>query len=712
MEDINKPLKKPVENFVSFADLWRLCKMSWRWFGLSLFVCLLLAFYYLSVTPKLYKRQAAIMVRQETLGKSVQNQVAPPQGGDFNQLGLIQPNTNVNNVLRHLTSLDVMVEVAKRLKLCNKSNALQVAEDIRNSVKVTQNDDKSTIINLEYIATSTQRATDVLNTLVEVYNEKWEHDKNLVARNSLRFIDARLKLLENDLNIVDDSISSYKSRHLITDLAAVSDVYLKQQSESDAQILRVNNRRETAVYIRDFLKKHAADHQLLPVNSGIEMPELEAQIQQYNTQVMSLNNHLAYSSDQNPIIINQQKQLNSLRSSILHSINSHIEALDIQLKSLEGANDEAEGKISSNPKQAKLLETIQRQQKVKESLYLYLLQKREETELGMTYNANITQIIDMPHGKDTPSSPSKSKILMMAILGGLCLPAIVIFLSEVSDTRIRDRYDIEKRVSIPLIGDVPLYGDKRSIKDKWLRRFPLRKERLVVSQGKQDYVNEAFRMIRSSLEFMTDGENKKNNSFIITSVYPGSGKTFISVNVVVSLALKGKKVLLVDGDLRRSETSRMWNNPKKGLSNYLNDSVHDWHTLLVEDERYTCLHILPVGITPPNPTELLSNKQFDDFIKQAKAEYDYVFVDCPPTENMADTDIMEKSVDRTLYVVRAGLFERKRLAELEMFYKERRFKHMSLILNGTSIANYFGYRYGYYHYGYHYENYYKKAYGY
>ena len=707
MEDTNKPLKKPVENFVSFADLWRLCKMSWRWFCLSLFVCLLLAFYYLSVTPKLYKREAAIMVRQETLGKSVQNQVTPPNGGDFNQLGLVQPNTNVNNVLRHITSLDVMAEVAKRLKLCDNNNALRVAEDIRNGVKVSQTDDKSTIINLEYTSTSTQQATDVLNTLVEVYNEKWEHDKNLVARNSLRFIDARLRLLEEDLNTVDDSISSYKSRHLITDLSAVSDVYLKQQSEADAQILRVNNQRETAIFIRDFIRSHTNDHQLLPVNSGIDIPELEAQIQQYNTKVLSYNSHLSYTSDQNPLIISQKKELDNLRSSILHGINNQVNSLDIQLKSLQDANGVAEGKISSNPKQAKLLETIQRQQKVKESLYLYLLQKREETELGMTYNVNITQIIDMPHGKDTPASPSKSKVLLMAIMGGLFLPAIIIFLKEVSNTRIRDRYDIEHRVTIPLIGDVPLYETKRSILDKWLHRFPEKKDRLVVSPGKQDFVNEAFRMIRSNIEFMTDGENCNKKSFIITSAYPGSGKTFISINIAASMALKGKRVLLIDGDLRRSETSRIWNNPKKGLSNYLNDSINDWSSLIINDTRYSNLDIMPVGVTPPNPTELLSNNRFSRLIEEVKKEYDFIFVDCPPVENMADTDIIEKSIDRTIYVVRAGLFERKRLPELEASYKEGRYKHMSLVLNGTSFTNYFGYRYGYYHYGYRYSHPYK-----
>ena len=230
-----------------------------------------------------------------------------------------------------------------------------------------------------------------------------------------------------------------------------------------------------------------------------------------------------------------------------------------------------------------------------------------------------------------------------------------------------------------------------------------RPKSVVVKEGSRDIINEAFRVLRTNLEFMT-GSDKNRNVIILTSFNPGSGKSFLTMNIAVSLAIKDKRVLVIDGDLRHGSTSAYVNSPKLGLSDYLGGRVSQLSAIIVNDTKYKNLDILPVGTIPPNPTELLFNERLKQVTDSVRTQYDYVFIDCPPIELVADTQIIEKLADRTIFVVRAGLLERSMLAELETLYDEQKLKNMALILNGTeSNTNKYGYRYGYrygYHYGY------------
>ncbi|MFR6405124.1 MAG: CpsD/CapB family tyrosine-protein kinase, partial [Bacteroides ovatus] len=223
---------------------------------------------------------------------------------------------------------------------------------------------------------------------------------------------------------------------------------------------------------------------------------------------------------------------------------------------------------------------------------------------------------------------------------------------------------------------------------------------IVVEEGNRNIINEAFRVLRSNVDFMT-GKESKQKVFVVTSFNPGSGKSFFSVNIAMSFAIKGKKVLVIDGDLRHGSTSAYVGSPKKGLSDYLGNRVANWNEALVTDKKHANLHVLPVGTIPPNPTELLEDGKFATLMQILRNEYDYIFVDCPPIDIVADTQIIEQYADRTLFVVRAGLLDRSLLSELESIYLEKRFKNLSVILNGTeSTGGRYSYRYGY-SYGYH-----------
>lgn len=286
---------------------------------------------------------------------------------------------------------------------------------------------------------------------------------------------------------------------------------------------------------------------------------------------------------------------------------------------------------------------------------------------------------------------------MVAFALGLLIPVVIIFIRENLNTRVRGRKDLEG-ISIPFIGEIPLYLRTK----KGILRKPLPQVKaVVVKEGSRDIINEAFRVLRTNLEFMTDNESH-SNVIVVTSFNPGSGKSFLTMNMAVSLAIKNKKVLVIDGDMRHASTSSYVDSPQKGLSDYLNGRIEKISDIVISDKRHESLHVLPVGVIPPNPTELLFSKRLKLLIDSVRAQYDYVLIDCPPIELVADTQIIEKLADRTIFVVRAGLLERSMLAELENIYNEKKYKNMSLILNGTEgSGGHYGYRYGY-HYGYHY----------
>lgn len=703
MENKNTAVRKSSDDFITLPDLWHICLSHWRWFVVSLIVFLGLATYYLAVTPNLYTREASVLVKQDNAGKSAGKQNS---SDDFDDLGLVAQNTNVANVQRELSSLDVLTVVARRvLHARTDQEAIEKAKEIKHNLTADIEDDKSTIVNLKYVSSSPQEAERVLYAIVQVYNEKWLENKNQMTASTSQFIEARLRLLENDLGHVDDSISRYKMRNKITDLERVSDIYLQQQSQSESEILRVTNQRSMTKYLLDILRSKANRHQLLPTNSGINNQMAEAQIVHYNSLLLQLRSNMVGTSTQNPLIAQQEAELDEIRKNILSTLESQVKSLDIQLQALQGYNNEANSKISSNPKQAKHLVSVEREQKVKESLYLYLLQKKEENEISMTYSAVSTKMLDLPNGSDLPTSPNKALTLMAAIVFGLLVPIIILFVKECFDNTVRDRFDIEHNTSLSLIGNVPLYQEGE--KHGWLSRVRGKAVgnhvSFVVSEGQQNFINEAFRLIRTNMEFMTSRQGEKN-VYIVTSNYAGSGKTFVSMNLALTLAIAGKRVLLIDGDLRHASASRLLHCPKVGIADFLGEKETDVKSLIFHTEVNPNLDVLPVGTVPPNPTELLAGEQLPLLFDQLRSLYDFILVDCPPTETLADADIIERCADRTLFVVRAGLFERSRLSDLEADALNGKYKHLSLILNATKAGGRYGYHYGYkygYKYGYH-----------
>lgn len=778
----NTPKSGQTDDFMRIQDLFTLCLAQWRWFVLSLAVCLAVAVYYVLSTPPVYTRTASLLIKEDSKGQSLSSDVS----SSFAELGLVQSNTNVNNEMVSLQSPSVMYDVVRRLHLdveyrvdgslyrpviYGRSCPVQVSfpdltdtesatltleltrdsgvrltdfthngeslptdapvtgqfndtlrtplgkvlvvpsssfsgsfsgpvyvtrSDIASTAaayaagfSVTLNNDKATILDLTFRDVSTQRAEDVLNTIIAVYNENWVKDKNQIAVSTSMFINERLAVIESELGNVDDNISSFKSEHLLPDVQAASQLYMTESSQTKSQILALNTQLSMARYIRTYLTGTSGRNQLLPANSGLESANIENLIAEYNAALLQRNNLVANSSEQNPLVVDMDQSLRSMRGVIVSSVDNLIKTLNTQLQSLQKSERLTTERLAANPTQAKYLLSVERQQKVKEALYLFLLQKREENELSQAFTAYNTRIITPPTGSMIPTAPLKKNILLVAFAIGLLLPAVVVFLRETLNSKVRGRKDLEA-LSLPLAGEIPQVGKKGK------KEVPLG---VCVQPGHRDVINEAFRVLRTNVDFMMH-KNMQENVLLLTSFNPGSGKSFLTLNLAASLALKGKKVLVIDGDLRKASVSTYVGSPKTGLANYLAGEVSEVSALIQASPNFPTLSVLPVGILPPNPTELLEDERFAALIAGLRTRYDYIFIDCPPIDIVADTQILARQADRTLFVVRAGLLERAMLADLETMYADKRFKNMAIILNGTANGSgRYGYKYGY-HYGY------------
>lgn len=588
------------------------------------------------------------------------------------------------------------------INLMVKKRPLTVARDSYNSrLSVSMSNEKSTVLELAISDQSIQRADEILNTLINVYNENWIRDRNQIAVSTSNFINDRLGVIEGELGNVDSDISSYKSATLTPDVTAAASMYMGQNQQTQAQILDVNNQLSMARYIRSYLASSDNKDQLLPANSGLNSSSVMTLIGEYNEKILQRNSLVAKSSEENPIVRQLDEQLNRQRQAIVRTIDNEIIALNTQLKSLRGSEAATVSKLASNPNVAKNLLSVERQQKVKESLYLFLLQKREENELSQAFTAYNTRIVNKPGAAGVPPTPNHRKILAIAFLIGLAIPFGCTFARETLNTKVRGRKDVEN-LSIPFLGEIPLYGSNRK-KIKFGREKEV--HAIVVEAGKRDVINEAFRVLRTNFEFMR-GHKGEADVVAITSFNPGSGKSFTTMNLAVALALKKQRVLVIDGDMRHGSTSAYVGSPEKGISDVLIGNTLNVCETIVADNDIPNFHILPVGTIPPNPTELLETNYFPDLISGLRKQYDYILIDCPPIEVVADAQIIDKQVDRTVFVLRAGLFERSMLSQLDKLYDEKKFKNMAIILNGTKSNNgrygsyYYGYGYGYgYNYG-------------
>ena len=523
-----------------------------------------------------------------------------------------------------------------------------VAMDYLSRVNIAPASKQASLIKLTIDDINIARAEDFLNTLIEVYNQDAIKDKNQIAQNTSQFIDERLVIISQELGAVDKNIETYKKENKLTDIMLETGMVLETDKKYEAEYVELQNQLNVANFIRDYLGDKSKFGDLIPSNTGVADAGIELQIAGYNEQLLKLDKLSTGTSARNPILVDLNKSMISMRRSIVRSIDNLVSSLKMREESLEKQAKMMNTRIKAVPTQEKYVLTVVRQQKIKEELYLFLLNKREENAISLAITESNARIVDPAYGSDAPIAPKKAMILLAAMLLGVMIPAGVLYIQNLLDTKVNSRKDLEELTSIPYLGDIPAYERGKGA-DK--------KQDLVVTESGRDSVTEAFRILRSNMSFMVSKEMKV---VMLTSALPGSGKSFVSLNLAVSLAMSDKKVLLVDADIRKGTASKRYNDLSVGernhigLTNYLSGQVNSSSDILILGDIHPMLDVITAGPVPPNPAELLMTDRLDTLFEELRGKYDYIIVDNVPATMVADAMIVNRIADMTIYVVRQG----------------------------------------------------------
>ena len=565
----------------------------------------------------------------------------------------------------------------------SKNRVKNVAQIYRNALQISLAYEMATIMNLTFQDESIARAEDFINTLIAVYNEDVVNDKNQVVVNTSKFINERLMIIEKELGVVDSNIASYKSENQLTDLSSEIEIYLEEGSLYNREGLRLENQLSLAKYISQYIKDSQNNFNSIPANIGIIDVNIENAIDGYNTLLLKRARLILNSSENSPVIMDINNSLNSMKQNIVATIDNYILSIDLKMKSIKQQEFQANQRISSMPNQQKNIVAVGREQKIKEELYLYLLGKREENAVTQVMTISNARIVDLATGSDSSVAPDKTKILVIALMASIAIPLLILLLAYALNTKIRSLKDLDGLTAIPILGEIP----ERKKSD--------RRELLVHESGNES-ISEAFRIIRTNIDFMQIVQKSKQ-VILFTSSTPSVGKTFISSNLSISFAMTGKKVLLIDLDIRKGRHLKPYSRDKhEGVTNYLAGKVDNVDAIIHKADFDNRLDIIYSGPIPPNPAELLLNENLERLIAELKTRYDYILIDNVPAGIVADSFIVNRVVDMTIYIVRAGDTNRNQLSEIEKYYTQKRFNNMSLILNATELdqINY-GYGYGY-----------------
>ena len=515
---------------------------------------------------------------------------------------------------------------------------LAVAKSYRQALAIEPTSKTTSVATISISNTNKKRGEDFINKLVEIYNRDANDDKNEVAQNTARFIDERIAIINQELGTTEQELESFKRESGLTDLSSDAKLAIAEKSGYEKLCVENGTQLNLIKYLSDYLNKPENANTTLPVNVGLDDEALTSLISQYNALILERNRLRRASSDSNPVVRRLDSNIDDMHASLLTTINSVYKGLLITKADLDRQAGKYAGQISNAPAQERRFVSIQRQQEIKAGLYLMLLQKREENNIALAATANNAKIIDDALADDVPISPNKKIIYLAALVLGFGIPVAIIYILSLLSYRIEGHSDVERLTRVPVIGDVPLNDSDE-------------KYAIAVRENDNDIMAETFRSLRTNLLFMLGDPDKK--VILVTSTTSGEGKTFIASNLAVSLALLGKKVVIVGLDIRKPGLNKVFHisHKERGITQYLvAPQSTDLRSMIQSSDLSANLNILPGGTIPPNPTELLARKSLDDAIELLKKDYDYVVLDTAPIGMVTDTQLIARVADISVYV--------------------------------------------------------------
>jgi len=568
-------------------------------------------------------------------------------------------------------------------------DAPRVVSTFQSAIQVSPIDRNASVLELSLNYPVRQKAEDILNELVFQYNRDAIEDRNMVTMNTARFIDERLSILFEELDSVETDKVEFKEEYRLTDIGVEANLTLNSAADFQKQQLNVGVQLELLELIAEQIKSQE-EIALLPTNLGVSGEGLIGLVTSYNNLVLERNYRLRSATPNNPTVRSLTNQIEEVRQNVIASLQNLKTSLQTTLRDLQAQEARLGNRLYQVPSLEKEYRGIERQQNIKEALYLFLLQKREETAISMAVTAPKAKVVDAAYSSFGPIAPKRNIIYLAALLLGLLVPFLIIYLGQLLYNKIRNRKELEKEShGLSIVGEVP----KVSSKDSEL-----------IGKNDRSILAESFRILRTNIEYLFINKEVGSGAktVFVTSTVKGEGKTFVAVNLALTLATTNKKVLAIGGDIRNPQFHRFITGAKrkKGFTDFLVNDKLDLATLIEPSGLHPNLDMLYSGSIPPNPAELLMSPKVAELFDTLRTQYDYIIVDTAPSMLVTDTFLINKYADTTLYVVRADYTE-KRLLEFPVdAVKTQKLNNIALILNNIKMTNFGYYGSKYYGYGY------------
>jgi capsular exopolysaccharide synthesis family protein len=595
------------------------------------------------------------------------------EGEDFEATGLSLP-------------LDVMTPVG-RIKLIYQSDSPYegrmisitvvpperlVQQLVQGGISTELNKNADNII-IHYQSGNPAKAKEVLNTLIRLYNQQSVDQTNQTAGNTSVFIGERISILDRELNQAELAIEQFKQKNQINDFPENTRLYVYEQADYYNKMVDIDIQLQKADEIRKYITPDNLNSVLIPASdAGVTQI-----IQDYN-KLLLLRNQLANTTNEsNPVLHKMNRQLAATKQTLEEHLQYTRKTLQMQWNTYLSQNSIFKGKLNELPGQERVYNDIKRQQKVKEDIYLFLLKKMEETALTMASVSNQARVLNVPMW-ESKVSPRIPFTLCIFFLSGLLLPLSLINLKRISNHKITGRKDVEMLTTIPVIAELAHQDTDETIIDT-----------------DSSTHSELLRLLRNKVQMLVRNTGEK--TILVSSTQPGEGKTFVSINLAVSFSLTGKKVLLMGLDLRKPMLAKHFGILKKeGISSWLSGSISDYQSLIHPVKAYPNLNILPGGIVPPNPNELIAGERFDELIELLKTQYEYILIDSAPVGAVSDSLLISRVADMTLYVTRANYSDKRNLAYLNRIQRDQTLKKLYIVINDIQPEHSpYGYTYGY-----------------
>ena len=552
------------------------------------------------------------------------------------------------------------------------------AEDLAKVVSCSQASKRSNVVELSIATPNVDYGKAVLNEVIEQYNLRGLEEKNRQGLKTLEFIDSRLAMISGDLTDAEGEIQDYKQENGIVDVGTEAAYNMQMRSTAEKALVEAQTRSEVIKMTRDFLSQPENQYQLIPAST--EIPAAAGVIGQYNAKIM-YRMDLMHNERANSQLIKQlDEQLDALRGTINTTLDRAYQTSLVAIRDARTEANKALSKLGNVPAQEREYLNLKRNQEVKQQLYLFLLQRREETAMVIANSIPKGMIVDGAFSLSEPLGMGKILIMLIAFVIAMLIPPLILYIKKLLRTKFESRKEVESLTDVPVLGEVCKDRSGRS---------------LIVTEHDTSSTTELFRLIRSSLQFMLNDADDK--VILVTSTRSGEGKSFISVNLAASLSLLGKRVLLVGMDIRNPQLGQYLDlSNSRGVTNYLaNPGGTDLTSMIVRDHELPGLDVLVAGPVPPNPGELLASRTVDNMFQMLRQQYDFIVVDSAPVGMVSDTFNLSRISDATIYVTRVNYTTLHDVDFLNSIYEGKRLRKLSMVVNGTTTASGYGYGYGY-----------------